>query len=61
MEQEIPIFTKELEKLMPNDIQKMVWSHTMDLLAITTSNNSMEVFFSFYFKNLIIKYFNFYL
>jgi hypothetical protein len=61
MEQEIPIFTKELEKLMPNDIQKMVWSHTMDLLAITTSNNSMEVFFSFYFKILIIKYYNFYL
>jgi hypothetical protein len=48
MEEECAQFTRELEKLMSFDIQQMTWSNSMDLLAIVTSNNTLEVRSSYF-------------
>jgi hypothetical protein len=38
-------FTVELEKLMNNEIYEMCWSDSMDLLAIITHEDILEVIF----------------
>ncbi len=37
-------FTVELEKLMNNEIYEMCWSDSMDLLAIITHEDILEVY-----------------